>query len=154
MKDQIKMKLEKSKVRWFFLLLIFLLSGCGPSLEVTIDEEATRLIVDEERSLLTIYTRFENPTAIPSGPLSVQFHINDENLLDQLDQESPFAFMDRKGNLETFDIKPNGSYFISESFAYQVEEPIDELQGMIEVAVLDESETELARMTVNQVTTE
>ncbi|WP_100373485.1 hypothetical protein [Bacillus sp. FJAT-45037] len=136
------------------IVSIAILTACSNQAELSIDLNETRLIVDEERDVLSIYARFVNAGSVSSEDLHAVFLIHDEELAADLNVEKEIRFTDHEGQPDTFNLAGDGSYFIAEAYGYEGERPIDELVNSVEVILYNTSDEELARAMVERVVTE
>lgn len=129
-----------------FLILLFpiLIGACGNEPNIAPNNEESKVIIDEERSLINFYVLLENQNRKPVGPLYAKFIIYDETLQDAVGAEV-IDFTNEEGTKQPFYIEGNKGYFISESFLYDAELDNEELENMVEVVISDENEMELIK---------
>ncbi|RXI98227.1 hypothetical protein DS745_17990 [Anaerobacillus alkaliphilus] len=137
----------KMKTAFLLLLLLLVLSGCGNEVNITPNTKESKIIIDEERSLINFYVLLENENRHKVGPLYAKFIIYDETLQAALGSEViDFTYED--GKKQPFSIDGRKSYFISESFLYDAELDNEELINMVEVVISDENEMEILQFLI------
>jgi hypothetical protein len=129
------------------LLIILMISACGNEPNLTPNTEESKLIIDEERSLINFYVLLKNENRKRVGPLYAKFIIYDETLQNAIGAEI-VDFTKDDGEKQPFFIESNKSYFISESFLYNAELDDEELVNMVEVVISDENEMEILQFLI------
>lgn len=135
----------------FFILIIFaILSGCGGETNIMPVTEESKLIIDEERSVITFYVLLENENRNAVGPLYAKFIIYDETLQDAIGYEV-IDFSNDYGEPQAFALDGRSTFFIAESFIYNAELDNEELVNEVEVVISDENGMELIQFLIPNV---
>lgn len=134
----------------FLFLSSFLLSSCGPQVAIEGDLEESRIIIDEERQLFTIYTRVMNTSTLPSGELFLNFIVHHDELRSFLGTDT-IVIDNRDHTPMSFTVSAQSGYLISETFEYDETIQFDNLEDAIEVIVYDENGEEATRYFINQI---
>jgi hypothetical protein len=137
-----------------FLLLIILLTGCGPELSIQIDEEQTRIIFDEEIDMLSLYVRVLNTGQLPANDLYARFIIDEPAVQEAIGGIEEFVFTDSNGEARLFQLKADSSYFIAEAFSLESNLKEADLLDSITVEILNSKDKLIVEHTFNQVAKE
>lgn len=137
--------------RWLVLILCsVILVGCGPQLSLVIDNEQTRIYLNEEETRFSMYVRFENTGQLPSPELYTVFSFSD-SLQEKLGGQDSFLFANRDGDPEWFQIDGGKSYAISSDIIEVDSISIDELQNQITVKLYNKDDELLAEQTIESI---
>ncbi|MDE5412653.1 hypothetical protein [Alkalihalobacterium chitinilyticum] len=131
-------------------LTLFVLASCGPQLEIQGDMEQSRIIMDEDRNLLTFYVRLENTSNLSSPNLFAKFELLNEELVEAFGQET-LVFVNESQVPEAFKIGANSGFFIGESFEVEQTFAEEELTEAVEVVIFDEAGDDITRFTITNV---
>ncbi len=142
--------MKTSKIVLVLTLLLFIISACGNEVGISPNTHESKIIIDEERSLINFYVLLENENRQQVGPLYAKFIIYDETLQSALGAEV-INFTYEDGKKQPFTIDGKKSYFISESFLYNAELDNEELVNMVEVVISDSNEMELLQFLIPNV---
>ncbi|QOY34189.1 hypothetical protein AWH56_015790 [Anaerobacillus isosaccharinicus] len=140
----------KSKLILVLLIILFILTACGNEPNITPNTEESKIIIDEERSLINFHVLLANDNRKRIGPLYAKFIIYDETLQDAIGADV-IEFTDDHGNKQPFFIEGKKGYFISETFLYNAEIDREELINMVEVVISDENEMEIQQFLISTI---
>ncbi|WP_418199006.1 hypothetical protein [Alkalihalobacterium sp. APHAB7] len=129
---------------------LFVLASCGPQLEIQGDMEQSRIILDEERNLLTFYIRLENTSNLSSPNLFAKFELLNEELVEEFGQET-LVFANESQIPEAFKIGANSGFFIGESFEVEQTFAEEVLTDAVEVVIFDEAGDDITRFPITNV---
>ena len=129
-------------------ILVLFVSACGGETKISPNTEESKVIIDEERSLVTFYALLENENRSSIGPLYAKFIIYDETLQNAIG-DNVIDFTNEEGEKQPFAIDGKSAYFISESFVYNAELDNEELVNQVEVVISDENELELLQFLIS-----
>ncbi|WP_209125543.1 hypothetical protein [Alkalihalobacillus sp. BA299] len=132
------------------LLTIFIVTSCGPQVEIQGDIEKSKVIIDEDRNLLTLYVRLQNTSSLPSDNLYAKFELLSDELIKEIGQET-IVFVNDKQIPEPFNISPNSGYFIGESFEVNQTFTEEMVSGAVEVVIFDEAGDDVTRFPITNV---
>ncbi|MCT8140381.1 hypothetical protein H1D32_23390 [Anaerobacillus sp. CMMVII] len=135
-----------------FVLIFFALgvTACGSETKINPNSDESKLIIDEERTLVTLYVLLENENRKKAGPFYAKFIIYDETLQDAIGAEV-VDFTAEDGKKQPFFIDGSNSFFLSESFYYEAELDNEELVNMVEVVISDENEMEILQFLISNI---
>ncbi|MEB1806280.1 MAG: hypothetical protein LPK26_03060 [Bacillaceae bacterium] len=131
-------------------LTLVVLASCGPQLEIQGDMEQSRIILDEERNLLTFYVRLENTSNLSSPNLFAKFELLNEELVEEFGQET-LVFVNESQIPEAFKIGANSGFFIGESFEVEQTFAEEVLSDAVEVVIFDEAGDDIIRFSITNV---
>lgn len=138
------------KLLFIISVSFFVLSGCGNNANVMPNVEESKLIIDEQRSLINFYVLLENEGRKQVGPLYAKFIIYDETLREAIGAEViDFTYGD--GQKQPIYIAGKQSYFLSENFVYNAELDDEQLVNLVEVVISDENEMEILQFLISNV---
>ncbi len=129
-------------------ILVLIVSACGGETNITPNTDESKIIIDEERSLITFYALIENENRGKVGPLYAKFIIYDETLQDAIGGYEVIEFTNDTGEKQPFSIDGKSAYFISESFLFNAELDNEELVNQVEVVISDENKMELVQFLI------
>ncbi|WP_078430362.1 hypothetical protein [Alkalihalobacterium alkalinitrilicum] len=133
-----------------FFSIVFVLASCGPQVEIQGDVDQSKVIIDEDRNLLTFYVRLENTSNLPSGNLFAKFELLSAELIEELGQET-IPFVNENQIPEAFKISANSGYFIGESFEVEQIFTEETLADAVEVVIFDEDGDDVTRFSITHV---
>ncbi|MBU8906899.1 hypothetical protein [Desertibacillus haloalkaliphilus] len=128
--------MKKKLSLFYFLVIAVVLFGCGPEANIVVNEEKTRLFVDEDRNIMAFYVTVTNENYLPSDILFAKFNIIHEGLVQEINRETVY-FTSDETNLQPFEIAGNDSYFFGESFEYHGAIPHEDLEDAVEVVIFN-----------------
>ncbi|MFV8827418.1 hypothetical protein ACNSTQ_06335 [Alkalihalobacterium sp. APHAB7] len=112
--------------------------------------EQSRIILDEERNLLTFYIRLENTSNLSSPNLFAKFELLNEELVEEFGQET-LVFANESQIPEAFKIGANSGFFIGESFEVEQTFAEEVLTDAVEVVIFDEAGDDITRFPITNV---
>lgn len=134
-----------------FIGLLLLLVSCSNEVKIYGDLKESKIVIDEEHEAITFHTLIKNDGGSATDPLYLKLIINHEQLANVLGNEE-IIFVNDLDEPQAFTIDKRNGYFITQSFYYNEDIPLDELVGAVTVIVFDEEENEVTRFTINHVT--
>jgi len=142
--------MRKYVIYFLLILIVIVHSSCGPQLTVEGDVTESKLIIDEKRSFLTIYVRVQNTSNLPSGTLYAKFQILDNSLATALGFET-FVFSNNQQIPEPFEIQPNRGFFIGETFEYNANLPLEQLERAVQVVIYNNAGENVTEFLIERV---
>ncbi|WP_062048092.1 hypothetical protein [Bacillus sp. JCM 19034] len=133
-----------------FSLLSFFLAGCGPQLSIVIDNEQTRIFLNEEETRFSMYVRFENDGQLPSPELYAIFAFSD-SIQEKLGGQESLLFANRDGEPEFFQIDGGKSYAISSDIIEVDSITTNELKNQITVKLYNTDDELLAEQVIETI---
>lgn len=142
------------KIPLFLLVsLMFLLASCSSDVHIYGDLEESKIVINEEHEAITFHTLIKNDGRRKTDPLYLKLIIDHEQLADALGNEE-IIFVDDLENPQSFTIEKRNGYFITQSYYYKEQIPLEELVDAVTVIVYDEEENEVTSFKINHVINE
>lgn len=136
-----------------FIGLLFILFGCSDKATIYVDQTESKIVINEEHEAITFYALIKNSGDQATDELYAKFVIDHEQLINVL-QTDEVIFSDDSGKPTPFTIDKNNGYFITLTYYYNEQIPLNELVDAVTVIIYDQEENEVVRTQLKHVLTE
>lgn len=135
-----------------FSLLLLLLTACSKETSLVGKLEDSKIILDEERKIVTFHAVLHNEGAKPSTPYYAKFVIEKEQLQQAIGTDS--IVFTSNGEPFPIPISSQKDFFVSETFSY--DEPLTDadLEEAVSVVIFSENDEEIVKFTISNVVKE
>ncbi|MFB4165700.1 hypothetical protein ACE1TI_18335 [Alteribacillus sp. JSM 102045] len=133
-----------------FVSSLSFLIGCQGDANINLDQEKSYILVDNNRSMLTIYAMLRNDGDRSSDELYADFTIKDQ-LAERLGSDKILYKTDNQGVPERFSIEEGRGFFISESFSIEEDLQDVDVEESIVINVYDEEEEKILEDTMENI---
>ena len=132
-------------------LSFVILSSCNNETAIIGQPDQSKVILDENRHFLTIYTLFHNSGVKPTTPYYARFELKNDKLKEKLGSET-IVFMQSNGEgPEALPVGKKSDFFVSETFEYEGTLNETDLVGAIEVVIYSEDDEEISSLVISHV---